>query len=328
MTLLPEVRRQLGDAARRRGAGGWRRRLPGVLRGGPRRGLVVVLAALLGTGAAAYGASRLIAGNTAPYINAALQTLAKRDPACPGYSISGSTSQGTPSPALLSILGVLRRPARPADVFPPPGVIRLSQRPGRPHRLSSAARLSHFGVEVYVRYVRRARTAFDAAYYVIPAGGQGFETPAPARCTAELEHDLPRMPAALRGAAQAEIVAMLAAQRRGDQPHPSVCVTAVRLTGRFAGGGGGYCGSSPAGIAAGRSLGSTTTLGGTTTFIGVVPDGVATVTLSFPGRATTTARVVGNVLVARSPAGAGSRAPEKIVWRSAGGRVIKTIHGA
>jgi hypothetical protein len=328
MTLLPEVRRQLDDAARRRATGGWKRRLPSLLRGGPRRGLVVVLVAVLGTGAAAYGASRLIAGNTAPYINAALQTLARRDPACPGYSIPGSTSQGRPSPALLSILGVLRRPASPADAFPPPGVIRLNQRLGRPHRRSSAARLSHFGVEVYVRYVRRARTAFGAAYYVIPAGGQDFETPAPARCTAELEHDLPQMPAALRGAAQTEIVAMLAAQRRGDQPHPSVCVTAVRLTGRLAGAGGGYCGSGPAAIAAGRSLGSTTTLGGTTTFMALVPDGVATVTLSFPGRATTTARVVGNVLVARSPPGAGARAPEKMVWRSAGGQIIKTINGA
>ncbi|HEX3874826.1 MAG TPA: hypothetical protein VHW26_11810 [Solirubrobacteraceae bacterium] len=325
MTLLPEVRRQLGDAARRRATGGWTRRLTGLLRGGPRRGLVVVLAAVLGTGAAAYGASRLIAGNTAPYINAALQTLARRDPACPGYPIPGSTSQGSPSPALLSILGVLRRPAAPADEFPPPGVIGLGQRHGRPHQLSRAARLSHFGVDVYVRYVRRARTAYGAAYYLIPAGGQSFETPAPARCTAELEHDLPRMPAALRTTARREIVQMLAAQRRSDQPHPSVCVTALKLTGRFAGDGGGVCGSSPSAIAGGRSLGSTTTPGGSTTFTAIVPDGVATVTISFADGATTTARVVGNVLVARAPPGTGARAPVKMVWRSAGGRILKTI---
>jgi hypothetical protein len=55
---------------------------------------------------------------------------------------------------------------------------------------------------------------------------------------------------------------------------------------------------------------------------GVVPDGVASVTLGFP-KASVTARVVDNVFVVREPRG--DNPPPRIVWRSANGTVMKTI---
>lgn len=60
----------------------------------------------------------------------------------------GKALQGAPSNALLSILGVLRRPATPADALPS-GV--------------------HPGVgEIYVHYVRRARVIDGTSYYIFP----------------------------------------------------------------------------------------------------------------------------------------------------------------
>jgi hypothetical protein len=336
MTLLPDVRRQLDEAARRRVAA----RRPSLRLPRSRRGLIVALVALLGTAGAAYGASQILRG--APptrYVNAALAALVKRDPACAGTAITGSLSSGAPSPAMLGLLGVLRRPATTADAFPPP-----TSRPPRPpgrlsprqayrlaHPLSAAARLARFGVNVYVRYVRRARVAFGAAYYVIPTGAPDFEAPPPARCTAELRRDLPRMPAAIRGAALRIVSSTLAYQRRADRPHESVCLTAVTLAGPLAGSGGGGCGVAPAEIRTGGGLFGTTSGGtdGATILSGLVPDGVATVELDFRtrtgGRVSTTTRPVGNVVVARIPRGGTARAESRMGWRGANGAVLRAI---
>ena len=69
--------------------------------------------------------------------------------------------QGAPSQSLLSILGVLRRPATPADALPPG--IQL---------------LRGFTPEVYVNYIRRARVIGGISYYIYPAvvGGCGQPT--------------------------------------------------------------------------------------------------------------------------------------------------------
>jgi hypothetical protein len=64
---------------------------------------------------------------------------------------------------------------------------------------------------------------------------------------------------------------------------------------------------------------------------GVVPDGVASVSVEYPGKAKTTQRtvtvgVVGNVFVTRivSSSVFGHEQP-KMIWRSAGGEIIKTV---
>jgi hypothetical protein len=57
-----------------------------------------------------------------------------------------------PPKALLSALGVLRRPALPADRSP-----RMLFRNG-----------FNAGAGVYVDYIRRARTAFGKSFYLVP----------------------------------------------------------------------------------------------------------------------------------------------------------------
>jgi hypothetical protein len=71
--------------------------------------------------------------------------------------------QGAPSQSLLSILGVLRRPATPADALPP----------AFQHNL-----LRGFTRAVYVNYIRRARVIGGVSYYIYPAvvGGCGQPT--------------------------------------------------------------------------------------------------------------------------------------------------------
>jgi hypothetical protein len=74
----------------------------------------------------------------------------------PASCISGAARQGAPSKSLLSILGVLRRPATAADA-------------------GSAITAQGFTSAVFVRYIRRARTIAGSPYYVYPAvvGGCG-----------------------------------------------------------------------------------------------------------------------------------------------------------
>ena len=68
---------------------------------------------------------------------------------------------GAPSRSLLSILGVLRRPAMATDELP------ASLR-----RFLSTS-FKFFGVEVFVDYVRRARVIAGTAYYVMPVLDSG-----------------------------------------------------------------------------------------------------------------------------------------------------------
>lgn len=64
---------------------------------------------------------------------------------------------GTPSRSLLSILGVLRRPATPADVLP----ASIKEAFSRPI-------FRMFGQEIFVNYIRRARVVAGTSYYVMP----------------------------------------------------------------------------------------------------------------------------------------------------------------
>jgi len=74
-------------------------------------------------------------------------------------SAKGKALQGPPSRSLLSILGVLRRPATAADALPPSYVARGLTR------------------GVFVHYVRRTRVINGSSYYIYPAivGGCGVE---------------------------------------------------------------------------------------------------------------------------------------------------------
>ena len=95
------------------------------------------------------GGSRAVTGSPPP---------ASRPGSSPSVSLAachvqrpGTAIQTAPSKSLLSILGVLRRPATPADILP----------------ARNETQLFTF-LDVFVRYVRLARVISGRSYYVIP----------------------------------------------------------------------------------------------------------------------------------------------------------------
>jgi hypothetical protein len=192
---------------------------------------------------------------------------------CPAPA--NTTSEGTPSASLLSILHVLRRPQTSSDALPPP------INPGGGLRL---------GEGVYVKYVRRARRVAGTDYFVVPVA-------------------------------------------RGLAPGCGLREEVVFVTaGPEEQGSGG--GSTAAGIEHGEVTGSEWK-GHHGVQYGLVPDGVAKVTLRYPPhrglRNTVTVSPVENVYVAMVPPAATYSGfpvvPKTIVWRSATGKVLGTFHG-
>ena len=188
---------------------------------------------------------------------------------------------GTPSQSLLSILGVLRRPATSSDALP------------ESIKTILTASFKSFGVEVFADYIRRAGVVAGTPYYVMPVLASGC--------------------GALRGG--------------GSQ------------TMMLWGGGGGSGAGDAAEIEQGTALDGGSSSFGQSTANGLVPDGVTTVTLSYPAGKigafdhkqapvfTTTKTIVSNLLVATIPRG-GSRllAPMTMTWRAANGKIIKTFN--
>jgi hypothetical protein len=107
-----------------------------------RRTAIAVFTVSLGLAVwATAGAGPALGGLSSPSVSAI---------GCPsGPSLTG-TSQGSPSRPFFSILGVVRRPATAADALP----AWVTHALGR-HE------------QIFVRYVRRAETAFGRTYYVV-----------------------------------------------------------------------------------------------------------------------------------------------------------------
>jgi hypothetical protein len=249
-------------------------------------------------------------------------------PACVREQLP-ATNVGSPPPSLLSILGVLRLPETPADKVPP--------------------QITSHEVDLYVNYIRLARSAFGRDWYVWVAGPpQGSLPPANEnRClaaeAADFRSELPSIPKALRAPTTQMFNVQLGAERRFDA-HPPRPV-GVHLFGLNPGGGGGGGGGADAAEIAkqgmwGSSSGGTGANPGLTLFHGVVPDGVATVTLHYPAgkvggfsrrtasAVTINAHAVNNVVVVSVPrAGAQAMGAVTTTWRAADGTTITTIHG-
>ncbi|HUA06192.1 MAG TPA: hypothetical protein VMB27_19960 [Solirubrobacteraceae bacterium] len=239
------------------------------------------------------------------------QVNAMKTSACRPASARPTESEGSPSSGLLSALGVLRRPAVRSDQ---PTVPRAST-PLYPAEVQG----------IYVRYVRRAQVKAGISYYVIP-GARLIQDPeftpgCRASQVAVLRSELPRIPAGERASTLALQTRWLALFARIGQPTEGVCLSGFAASGV----GGGSCVTAAQAEQGGlqESSGSTSS--------GVVPDGVATVTVHYAagnGAAARnfTSRVVGNVFAVHIPGlrlGAGP--PPTIIWRSASGQVIKTI---
>jgi hypothetical protein len=214
---------------------------------------------------------------------------------------------GSPGPALLSTLGVLRRPASRGD--------RLANQ--------SLAGTN----DVYAGFVRRALDVRGVSYYVAAArNDSGAWLPSP-RCfamqTAAARAYARKIPAGVRAQTLALQAAFIAYDRRAaaQAPRDVVCLVSTARNG-----GGSECGVTTAAIRAGVAPSNDQG-----TFSGVVPDGVASVTLRFPaagGRAAdaVTATVTGN-MYAVHVTGMSDAPPTEptMIWRSADRRVLKTI---
>jgi hypothetical protein len=238
-----------------------------------------------------------------------LQAAAKRT-ACEsaGYKPGKQYVTGTPGAAWTSQLAVLRRPAAAGDV---------------------PSRQTIQGISgIYRGSVRRARVSGGAGYYIIPTRGDGLGrigiTPrCVARIEAALKRSAPNIPVSLRAKTLALGAALLA---REEQPADAGVAASVCLA---------YAGRESGGVTCGFSAGGLThgmiNLTGPGMVAGVVPDGVASVTVRLPGLhgappRTPTADVTGNVFVVRA-AGVmfGTRKGTEVIWRSAAGTVIRTI---
>jgi hypothetical protein len=288
--------------------------------------LIVALSAAVGSqGAAAKGPSARLLREQHYVETAVLKAI--NGPACVREHVA-ATNTGPPPASLLSILGVLRLPATAADKVP----------------LGITAHQS----DVYVKYIRLARTAFGISWYVWVAGPpEAFFPPAnESRClaaqAADFRGELTSIPKALRSATTQMLNAQIRAERTRDAQPPRP--PGVELFGLNPGGGGGGGGGADAEVIEqhgswGGTSGGTGKNPGLTRFNGIVPDGVATVTLHYPAgkvggfsrrtapAVTITAHAVNNVVVVSVPRAGAQALRVTTTWRASDGTIIKTIHG-
>jgi len=285
-------------------------------------------------------------------VAAAWNTAWRKDPICnpgPGSARGSGVSYGTPSATMLSTLPVLSRPATSADRLPASlyanGRLRL---------------LLFQSAQIYIRYVRRVLVAEGRTFYLVPAAGLGRPALQPAaanRCyqltVAALRAELPTVPPAKRAATLRYGDAEFALGRYNletSSVHEGVFLFAKSSPARTcfslrggrkvcattSGGGGGDVQSLES-IQQGGQLGG----GGggkppsPIVMDGIVPSGVATVTLQFPASRhgnqnlpalSATGNVVNSVFVIPVPTLFERGGwPTTTIWRSASGNVIKTI---
>ena len=180
--------------------------------------------------------------------------------------------------------------------------------------------------DVYSGSARRAFSAGGASYYLAVAGFDQAASIPSSRCFAlqanALAQYLPKIPSALRKPTQELQAGYIAYARNlfSHGPRDGVCLIDVGL----------IVNGASCGITATQIKGNATREDDNGVFIGVVPDGVASVTLAIPAAhgqpsRSLTGRVRGNVYAIRV-AGPGEQPIEPaITWRSANGRVLKSI---
>jgi hypothetical protein len=227
------------------------------------------------------------------------------------------TSTGAPDYALTSILGVLRRAATPADRFSVRAPVLPGEGPGGPIGSRPST-----GAAVYINASRRARTALGVTFYILPAGRETGLRPTPARCGADraasLDRALKQDPKMLR-----ERIADLQRQYLTWQRYEALNPEGILLMTVNAKAVGNDGGASTAKIQQRGLLDGNAGYPVRALMSGVVPDGVASVTLRY-GRGSLTAPVVNNVFVAL-PRRGGHAPLTAIVWRSTTGAIVKVV---
>jgi hypothetical protein len=369
MTVLPQLERDLVEAharviaRRRRLWHGWLTRRAGTagtdavgsvararrLALAGARGLptILVVAVTLGVGAAfvvlvharhasnGTAAARLL--REQGYITTARSQTERRDPACVPAAQPLVRVDGAPSRGLLSSLAALRAPG------------------GGPIG-AMGDDLQHVGPPVptgiYAQYERPARTvalpatrsapAASIRVFVVAAANVTGAASVPARCDAEqtaaLRGELPQIPSALR-TPTLQLAARALAERRATIQNAEGIAVVLLFHGANGSGIDAYSATTTQFLQRGAISQVGFRSGTGTVLSGVVPDGVASVTLHFPARVgggnpapplSVTARPVENVFVVRLPRSFipqafGGTTPDSIKWRAANGTVITTI---
>lgn len=308
--------------------------------------VLALLVALIGAGAAAAApqpvvsvgppftpksdaAARAIAEERAVYalINRAERRVAARRQSCrfPRLDFKSSVTRDVPSQPVLDVIAALRRPATTEE--------------------TSTRDLAGLGFgETYVDYVRAATAANGQRFTIIIARSVRPSYRLSASCLDAQREELLRL---LQDSSQRRRSATLRAfatlrreqEQRAEEPttpQDGIYLFTRNADGRGGGGGGG------GNAAEFLRRGSFTSQGGSgsSRLNGLVPDGVASVTLEYPrvvsrGRfyeptvypsaLTRTVKVQQNVLSLRVPRGAGDAFPSRMVWRAADGAVIRVI---
>jgi hypothetical protein len=215
-----------------------------------------------------------------------------------------SMIQGAPGAALVSVLGVLRQPATSADRLAPAALA------GTP--------------DVYAGHIRRALTADGVSYFVVPARYDPSASVPSERCfslqIAALQRALPKLQPDLRNQTRVLQSGLIAQVQRqaARAPHDTVCL--VTVTGRSSGA---QCGITATEIKRGLPVSDYQS-----TFLGLVPNGVASVTLRFSPTQTHPARsvtgpVTNNVFAVRVPWANPAPSMPAVAWHATSGRVIK-----
>lgn len=329
MTIFPEFERQLRELARRqsgraaqpvrreRGPVRWMRRA-----GQAAPSLVAVAAAIAvmvfavvmirhGHGTQSSPGVHPPGGDAQAltYVRAVDRKVMGRGTCRPVSAALPAVRQGTPNRALLSLLGVLHRPARPTDKLP--AALRQN---------ASNAR------ETYIHYIRLARVTAGVSYYVVPADstfrgptfGSACYAALRTAMRAELAHVPPQLHSRVLALQGQEIARLQALSQQAAQG--GVCLMS---NSQYANGG--TCGATASQVARHGLLSVYGYISG------VVPDGVASVTLRYPAASgspsrTVTADVVGNVF-ATAIAQPRANVHPTMTWHSASGATLKTIPG-
>lgn len=345
MTLLPQVRSQLDAAARRtatihrRSGGGPRlrtiaRSLPVTL--SVLTALVIAIVAVTvlhhdhagptppahPTGSRTHPRPVLI-GRPSPAqqaieadIGKADKQTRRSDPACVNSNRGPTTVTSSPGPALLSQLGVLRRPAIRSPTL---------------KTLLGGGFTA--GSRVDINYIRLARIVDGRAFYLIPEGNPSGLGSIPARCYTEMRTHLERIILNLPASERASALRQQAQGFRATRvlTHQAALCFAVVTTRhvRPPNGVNSGCASTTSflqpGLDGGIGLGDRA---GGQVFAAIVPDAVTTVTLKFrssrrdPAR-TLTSQAINNVVVFKIPRRtADPDFPSAIIRLAANGQIV------
>lgn len=237
------------------------------------------------------------------YLSKAMRTVVQTS-ACRPPAAHGTTyTSGSPGQDLLSTLGVLRRPVTSAD--------------------SVNLRFVQGDSKVYRGYVRRALVA-DGVSYFIAATSESFIYLPATRCldreVAALRRELPQIPPSLRAPTAKLQAQMVAGEKklRAAAPLSTICYGAATHN----------ASSQMCGVTATAIRHGLPPMDNRGIFSGIVPDGVASVTLHYKtttGEASIAGPVTGNMYAIRGPQNFGSSPLVSVVWRSANGKVLKTV---